>query len=62
MEKIIILLNLCLPSDGAIECIFAKEEVKSQELCEQKVEQLEYEFSDLLNVHHFSVECQKVEA
>jgi|TARA_R100001460_G_scaffold34891_5_gene67544 hypothetical protein len=62
MEKIIILFNLCLPNDGAIECIFIEEEIKNQQMCEQKVEQLEHEFSDLLEVHHFSVKCEKVEA
>ena len=62
MEKIIIFFNLCLPSEGEIECIFSKEEVKSQELCEQRVEQLEYEFADLIDLHQFNAKCERVKA
>ena len=58
MEKVIILLQLCLPNEGMTECVFSQEEVKSQQACERKVEQLEYEFSDIAEFLH--VQCKEV--
>ena len=58
MEKVILLLHLCLPSDGTIECVFAKEEMKNQTMCEQRVEQLQYQFSDI-KADVFNLQCEE---
>lgn len=60
METIVLLLQLCLPNDGAIECIFSKHNVPDYQTCERKIEQLEYEFSDL--AESFNVKCEEVKA
>jgi|TARA_R100000426_G_scaffold7159_2_gene8808 hypothetical protein len=58
MEKVIILLQLCLPNEGITECVFSQEEVKSQQVCERRVEQLEYEFSDI--AEFLNIQCKEV--
>lgn len=58
MEKVILLLHLCLPSDGTIECVFAKEEMQNQTMCEQRVEQLQYQFSDI-KADVFNLKCEE---
>lgn len=58
MEKVILLLHLCLPSDGTIECVFAKEEMQNQTMCEQRVEQLQYQFSDI-KAEVFNLKCEE---
>ena len=60
MNKIIIRLQLCLPNDGEIECIFSEHKVEDYQTCERKIEQLEYEFSDIAEV--FNVKCEEVKA
>tara|TARA_R100001460_G_scaffold22239_2_gene45268 strand:- start:356 stop:538 length:183 start_codon:yes stop_codon:yes gene_type:complete len=60
MNKVIIMLQLCLPNDGEMECIFSKHDVPDYQTCEKQIEQLEYEFSDLAQV--FNVKCKEVEA
>ena len=60
MNKVIIMLHLCLPNNGEMECIFSKHDVPDYQTCEKQIEQLEYEFSDLAEV--FNVKCKEVEA
>ena len=60
MNKIIIMLQLCLPNDGEVECIFSKHDVSDYQTCEKEIEQLEYEFSDLAEL--FNVKCEEVKA
>tara|TARA_R100000657_G_C4569252_1_gene35486 strand:+ start:55 stop:219 length:165 start_codon:yes stop_codon:yes gene_type:complete len=54
------MLQLCLPNDGEIECIFSEHKVEDYQTCERKIEQLEYEFSDIAEV--FNVKCEEVKA
>ena len=56
METIILLLHLCLPNDGQTECLIVEEQMKSQQLCEQKVEQLNQDFMDL---EKFNASCER---
>jgi len=58
MNKVIIMLQLCLPNDGEMECIFSKHDVEDYQTCEEQIDQLEYEFSDLAEV--FNVKCKEV--
>jgi len=58
VEKVILLLHLCLPNNGTIECVFAKEEMKNQTMCEQRVEQLQYQFSDI-KADVFNLQCEE---
>ena len=60
MESVIILLQLCLHNDGMTECVFSQEEVKSQQACERRVEQLEHEFSDIADL--LNIECKETKA
>ena len=56
METIILLLHLCLPNDGQTECLIVEEQMKSQQLCEQKVEELNQDFMDL---ETFNASCER---
>jgi len=56
METIILLLHLCLPNDGQTECLFIKEEMINQQMCEQKVEELNQDFMDL---DVFNASCER---
>lgn len=56
METIILLLHFCLPNDGGTECLFMKEEMKSQQMCEQKVDELNQDFMDL---DMFNASCER---
>ena len=58
MEKVIILLQLCLPNEGVTECVFSEHKVEDHQTCERKIEQLEYEFSDIAEFLH--VQCKEV--
>ena len=60
MHKVIIMMQLCLPNDGEIECIFSKHDVEDHQTCEKQIEQLEYEFSDMAEL--FNVKCEEVKA
>ena len=60
MHKVIIMMQLWLPNDGEIECIFSKHDVPDYQTCERKIEQLEDEFSDLAEL--FNVKCEEVKA
>ena len=60
MNKIIIMLQLCLPNDGEVECIFSKHDVPDYQTCEREIEQLEHEFSDMAEI--FNVKCEEVKA
>ncbi len=61
MEKIILLLNICLPNDGMTECIFFSEkEFHNQQMCEQRMELLHDEFSDVAET--LNIKCERVEA
>ena len=44
METIILLLHFCLPNDGTTQCLLVEEQMNSQQMCEQKVEQLNQDF------------------
>jgi hypothetical protein len=57
MEKVIILLQLCLPNEGVTECVFSEHKVDDYQTCERKIEQLEYEFSDIAEFLH--VQCKE---
>ena len=52
------MMQLCLPNDGAVECIFSKHDVEDHQTCEKQIEQLEYEFSDMAEL--FNVKCEEV--
>ena len=54
------MLQLCLPNDGAVECIFSKHDVPDYQTCEKEIEQLEYEFSDMAEI--FNVKCEEIKA
>ena len=56
METIILLLHFCLPNDGATECLLVEEQMKSQQMCEQKVEELNEDFIDL---DMFNASCER---
>ena len=51
-----LIFQLCLPSDGQVECIFKKEEIKSYSLCEQRAEELQDEFFDLAQM--INIQCR----
>lgn len=54
--KYLLMLHLCLPNAGTTECFILKEEMKGQQMCEQKAEQLYADFSE---VEVFSVKCEE---
>ena len=54
------MLQLCLPNDGEVECIFSKHDVLDYQTCEREIEQLEHEFSDMAEI--FNVKCEEVKA
>jgi hypothetical protein len=56
MEKVILLLHLCLPNVDTTECFFMEEQMKSQEMCELKIEQLNEDFMDL---DTFNASCER---
>ena len=56
METIILLLHLCLPNDGQTECLLVEEQMNNQQMCEQKVEELNQDFSDL---EVFNASCER---
>ena len=47
MEKVILLLHLCLPNVDTTECFFIEEQMKSQQMCEEKISQLNQEFMEI---------------
>jgi len=57
MEKVIILLQLCLPNEGITECVFSEHKVQDYQTCERKIEQLEYEFSDI--AEFLNIQCKE---
>jgi hypothetical protein len=56
MEKIILLLHLCLPNVDTTECFFIEEQMKSQQMCEEKISQLNQEFID---IEVFNTSCER---
>jgi len=56
MEKVILLLHLCLPNVDITECFFIEEQMKSQQMCEEKISQLNQEFID---IETFNASCER---
>ena len=56
MEKVILLLHLCLPNVDTTECFFIEEQMKSQQMCEEKISQLNQEFID---IEVFNASCER---
>ena len=56
MEKVILLLHLCLPNVDTTECLFIEEQMKSQQMCEEKISQLNQEFID---IEVFNASCER---
>ena len=56
MEKIILSLHLCLPNVDTTECFFIEEQMKSQQMCEEKISQLNQEFID---IETFNASCER---
>jgi hypothetical protein len=56
MEKVILLLHLCLPNVETTECLFIEEQMKSQQTCEEKISQLNQEFID---IEVFNASCER---
>ena len=56
MEKVILLLHLCLPNVDTTECLFIEEQMKSQQMCEEKISQLNQEFID---IETFNASCER---
>ena len=60
MEKIILLLNICLPNDGGSDCVFFYEkQFANLTMCEQKMEQLHNEFSDVAET--LTIKCERID-
>jgi hypothetical protein len=56
METIILLLHFCLPNDGETQCLLVEEQMNNQQMCEQKVEELNQDFMDL---DVFNASCER---
>jgi hypothetical protein len=56
MEKVILLLHLCLPNVDTTECFFIEEQMKSQQMCEEKISQLNQEF---MEIETFNASCER---
>ena len=56
MEKIILLLHLCLPNVDTTECFFIEEQMKTKQMCEKKISQLNQEFID---IETFNASCER---
>ena len=56
MEKVILLLHLCLPNVDTTECLFIEEQMKSQQMCEEKISQLNQEF---MEIETFNASCER---